>query len=172
MLRTVHGNKALTHMCVSSIGLKNSKKDTMTMKMIQRVDIVINCSKSINSRKILWTGGYRSSSNPKLMEDLDNLHSDKHFIISWFQTFTMFWMLYAFFWVIPQRLNFICWRFRTLCPFHLHRQVGVEFCTYAPMKMEQTECSEMSAYKIRTPGNYPEESIQNFIIQCSDYVMR
>jgi len=26
--------------------------------------------------------------------------------------------------------------------------------------MEQTECSETSAYKIRTPGNYPEESIQ------------
>jgi len=28
------------------------------------------------------------------------------------------------------------------------------------MKMEQTECSEMSAYKIQTPGNYPKESIQ------------
>jgi len=25
------------------------------------------------------------------------------------------------------------------------------------MKMEQTECSETSAYKIQTPGNYPEE---------------
>jgi hypothetical protein len=29
------------------------------------------------------------------------------------------------------------------------------------MKMEQTECSEMSAYKIQTPGNYPEENIQH-----------
>jgi hypothetical protein len=28
------------------------------------------------------------------------------------------------------------------------------------MKMEQTECSETLAYKIRTPGNYPEESMQ------------
>jgi hypothetical protein len=28
------------------------------------------------------------------------------------------------------------------------------------MKMEQTECSEMLAYKIQTPGNYPEESIK------------
>ena len=28
------------------------------------------------------------------------------------------------------------------------------------MKMEQTECSETSAYKIQTPGNYPKESIQ------------
>jgi len=28
------------------------------------------------------------------------------------------------------------------------------------MKTEQTECSETSAYKIQTPGNYPEENIQ------------
>jgi len=33
--------------------------------------------------------------------------------------------------------------------------------TYPPMKMEQTECSETSEYKIQTPGNYPVESIQN-----------
>jgi len=26
--------------------------------------------------------------------------------------------------------------------------------------MEQTECSETSAYKIQTPRNYPEENIQ------------
>jgi hypothetical protein len=31
---------------------------------------------------------------------------------------------------------------------------------YLPMKMEQTECSETSAYKHQTPGNYPKESIQ------------
>ena len=59
-------------------------------------------------------------------------------------------MFYVFFWVIPRRLNFICQRFGTLCLFHLHRQVGVE-CV---------ECSEMSAYKIQRPGNYPEENIQ------------
>jgi len=28
------------------------------------------------------------------------------------------------------------------------------------MKMEQTEFSKTSAYKIQTPGNYPEEDIQ------------
>jgi len=28
------------------------------------------------------------------------------------------------------------------------------------MKMEHKECSETSAYKIQTPGNYPEENIQ------------
>jgi len=32
----------------------------------------------------------------------------------------------SFFWVIPRCLNFICQRFRTLCLFHLHRQVGVK----------------------------------------------
>jgi hypothetical protein len=47
---------------------------------------------------------------------------------SWFQTFAAFWMLYAFFWVIPWRLNFIYWRFRSLCLFHLRM----------PTKMEQT----------------------------------
>jgi len=34
------------------------------------------------------------------------------------------------------------------------------------MKMEQIECSETSAYKIQTPGNYPKESIQQTDI-CS-----
>ena len=29
------------------------------------------------------------------------------------------------------------------------------------MKMEQTECSKTSPYKIQRPGNYPEESIQH-----------
>ena len=36
----------------------------------------------------------------------------------------IFYLLYAFFWVIPQRLKFICQRFGTLCLFHFHRQVG------------------------------------------------
>jgi hypothetical protein len=70
---------------------------------------------------------------------------------SWFQTFAVFCMLYVFFWVIPRRLKFLCRRFGTLCLFHLHRQVGVEWLpdyTYLPMKMEQTEYFETSAYKI------------------------
>jgi len=31
------------------------------------------------------------------------------------------------------------------------------------MKMEQTECSESSEYKIQTPGNYPKESTQHLV---------
>ena len=45
----------------------------------------------------------------------------------WFQIFAVFWMLHAFFWVTPRRLNFICRRFGTLCLFHLHRRIGVEW---------------------------------------------
>ena len=66
-------------------------------------------------------------------------------------------MLYAFFWVITRRLDFICRRLGALCLFHLHRQADH---IYLPMKMEQPECSETSAYEIQTPGNYPNESIQ------------
>jgi hypothetical protein len=35
------------------------------------------------------------------------------------------YLLYAFFWVIPRCLKFICRCFGTHCLFHLHRQVGV-----------------------------------------------
>jgi hypothetical protein len=35
-------------------------------------------------------------------------------------------LLYAFYWVIPQCLDFECQRFGTLCLFHLHRQVGMK----------------------------------------------
>ena len=34
-------------------------------------------------------------------------------------------MLYAFFWVIPLRLNFICRRFGTLCLFHFQRRIPI-----------------------------------------------
>ena len=38
---------------------------------------------------------------------------------------------------------------------------------YLPMKIEQTECSETSAYKLQKPGNYPKESIQ--LYSCYSY---
>jgi len=68
-----------------------------------------------------------------------------------------FCLLNAIFWVIPRRLNFIRQHFGTLCLFHLHRQVGMKYTSYLPACEDGTECSEMSAYKIQTPGNYPEE---------------
>ena len=43
-----------------------------------------------------------------------HLHT-ANIMYSWFQTFAVFWKLYAFFWVIPWCLNFICRRFGTFC---------------------------------------------------------
>ena len=52
--------------------------------------------------------------------------------------------------IITRRLDFICRRFGTLCSIFIGRYE------------DGTECSETSAYKIQTPGNYPKESnIQN-----------
>jgi len=69
-------------------------------------------------------------------------------------------MLYVFFWVIPQRLNFIFRRFGTFFPFHLRRQVDMNIPTflqpnhssYLPAYEDGTECSETSAYRIQTSG--------------------
>ena len=61
--------------------------------------------------------------------------------------------MFVFFWVIPRRLIYICRRFGTLYLFHLQRQV--------PLKMEQIECSETSAYINQTPGNRPKENKQH-----------
>jgi hypothetical protein len=93
---------------------------------------------------------------------------------SWFQTFAVFWILYAFFWVIPLRLNFICFllgnspasefympTFRNTL-FHLHRRIRL-------LKWNR-QCSETSAHKIQTPGNYPEEGIQNTVTLYSGWM--
>ena len=63
-------------------------------------------------------------------------------------------MLYAFFWVITRRLEFICRRFGTLCSIF----IGY---SHLPAYEDGTECSETSAYKLQTPGYYPKESIQH-----------
>ena len=43
---------------------------------------------------------------------------------------------------------------------------------HLPAYEDRTECSETSAYKIQTPGNYPEESIQQFIPVCSRLIVQ
>ena len=45
---------------------------------------------------------------------------------------------------------------------------------YLPMKMEQTVCSETSAYKIQTPENYPDENIEQHgrVFASSELVLR
>jgi hypothetical protein len=93
-------------------------------------------------------------------------------------------LLYVFVWVIPRHLNFVCRCFGTFCLFHLRRRVGTNndwaekvgvfisrintptFSTrsfFVPTRLWRwnRQCSEMSAYKIQTPGSYPEENIQH-----------
>jgi hypothetical protein len=45
--------------------------------------------------------------------------------------------------------------------FHLDRSCSQDLIFTRPMKMEQTECSEMSAHTIQTPGHHPKERIQH-----------
>ena len=105
---------------------------------------------SFTTSVLVWALYFRSSTSPELEEE-NLVYRKIQGSDSWFQAFTVFYMLYAFFWVITRRLEFICRRFRTLCLFHLH-SVHI----YLPMKMEQTECSETSAYELQTPCNYPK----------------
>ena len=76
--------------------------------------------------------------------------------LSWFQTFAIFWLLYAFFWVIP--------RVWILCTYVSEHSVSSIFMTshssYLSAYEYRKECSETSAYKIQTSENYPEESLQ------------
>jgi hypothetical protein len=82
----------------------------------------------------------------------------------WFHTFAVFWMLHSFFCTIPRRLNFICRRFGTPCSIFIGGVPTISsqlfFLLTPPMKMEQTECSETSGYKIQTPGSHPKERIK------------
>jgi hypothetical protein len=75
-----------------------------------------------------------------------------------FHTFAVFWMSCSFFCVIPRLLKFICRRFGTLCSIFIGGVPTISswlfFLLTPPIKMEQTECSEMSAYKIQTLGNH------------------
>jgi hypothetical protein len=82
---------------------------------------------------------------------------------SWFQTVAVFWLLYSFFWMIPQHLSSMSRRKGTLCSTF---KGGV---IVSPMKMEQTDCCETSANKIRTAGNHQKEGTQHtpFILYTS-----
>ena len=53
----------------------------------------------MNRNLFSWKTGGQERHNTEVAKDLQ---------FSWFQTFAMFWLLYAFFWVIPRHLNFCC----------------------------------------------------------------
>ena len=69
-----------------------------------------------------------------------NFHLLSYIYNPWFQTFTVFWILYVFFGYFPG--------------------VRLWFADIQPLKMELIEGSETSANHNRTPGKYPKEYIQ------------
>ena len=70
---------------------------------------------------------------------------------SLFRTFAVFWMQYAFLWVIPRRMNCIR-RFETLCLLHLHRWVGMKMERSVPkrwrIKFIRRGITQKKAYSI------------------------
>ena len=108
-------------------------------------------------RKTRWSGNYASKYGNYFL-DL------KESIITFIGTNTT--LLYSFFWVIPRRLNYLCRYFGTLPvpssrPFKRLTEMGQSVpkrrhIIKRHMKMEQTECSETSAYKIHTWGKHPK----------------
>jgi len=58
----------------------------------------------------------------------------------------------------PASEFYMCRCFGKPCLSHIHRWCKQEDLT-PPMKMEQTGCSETSAYKFQTPVNHPKERI-------------
>jgi len=74
-------------------------------------------------------------------------HTDKH-------------LLYAFFWVIPRRLNFICRRFGTLCLFHLHRRIGIESTPIRLWRWNRQSVPKRRHIKFRCHG-ITQKSIQH-----------
>ena len=90
------------------------------------------------------------------------------------------YLLYAFFWVIPRRLNFICQRFGTLCLFHLHRRVGA--CriiqdTAKVLNQGPTSCDlliKLQPYLLRWPEQdvshtKPDTSAPSDTLHCASY---
>jgi hypothetical protein len=57
-----------------------------------------------------------------------------------------------FFWVIPQRLNFICRRFGILCSIFIGKKVNICLFIYLLAYEDGTECSETWHIKFRRRG--------------------
>jgi hypothetical protein len=91
----------------------------------------------------IYTFPWRQSS--KDWKHFTNITANKQMTYSRFQTFAMFWILYSFFWVIPQHPNSMRRHFRTLSTF-------IGWNCQSVLKHLHT--------KLTTPGNHPKERIQ------------
>jgi hypothetical protein len=87
----------------------------------------------------------------QILECMQGIHEKKQenaVTYSWFQTFAVFWMLYAFFWVIPRHLNFICQRFGILTPTCLWRWNGQSVQKRRHIKFRRQGITQKKAYNM------------------------
>jgi hypothetical protein len=77
--------------------------------MLQIVQMMSGCKTNLSHSEHL----VKCASKKVVLYYQGKMHNWKQimFILFWI----LFPLLYAFFWVIPQHLKFICWRFGTLC---------------------------------------------------------
>jgi hypothetical protein len=85
----------------------------------------------------------------------------KNFLKFW--TKTSYKMLHVLFFLLGDSLNFMCWRFRTLCVsvcLSVPSSQAVFCCLHHLWRWNRV-CSKTLAYKIQTPGNHPQERMQH-----------
>jgi len=86
-------------------------------------------------------------------------------------------MLYAFFYVIPQRLNFICRRFGTLCLFHLHRQISIRLWRWnrqSVLKRRHIKCrqqgiTQKKAYNVQNTAKVWNQEFHIYFLKCPSF---
>jgi hypothetical protein len=73
-------------------------------------------------------------------------------------------MLYAFFWVIPRRLNFICRRFGTLCSIFIYED-GTVFRNVGILNSEDGELPRRKHKTFRTRRKFEIKKTGNVRMQ-------
>jgi len=118
----------INYICCKIDGTIASENETLQKKKKALISNNEMFRRADKERSVIVGDWHRNEPAPIVYEDrkMNDTIKNGQVYISWFQTFAVFWVLYAFFWVIPRRLNFICRCFGTLCLFHLHRRVGMK----------------------------------------------
>ena len=80
-------------------------------------------------------------------------------------------LLYAFFWVIPRRLNLICRRFGTHCLSDLHRWVGMKMEQSVPkrrhIKFRRRGFTQKKVYNIQNTAKVWNQEVTHYVIFSS-----
>ena len=83
--------------------------------------------------------------------------------------------MYGFFWVIPRCLNFICWRFRTLCsifiPTHLWRWNRQSVPKFWHIKVRCWGITQKKAYNIQNTAKVWNQATLKIVLQLDDILL-